>query len=60
MIGAAAETPAGATTFDAALHAIAATARDRDRAPVPVFPENAIVQLEAAGALALERGRGSG
>jgi len=52
VIQATAEAPVGATSLDTALQAIAATAGDRDRAPLPPFPENAIATLEAVGALA--------
>lgn len=41
-----------AVLFDDALARVAASAAERDRAPVPPFPEEAIGDLEAVGALA--------
>ena len=38
--------------LDEALARIAAGAAERDRVPVPAFPEEAIADLEAVGALA--------
>lgn len=38
--------------IEAALDWVAGTSAERDRAPVPSFPEDAIARLEAAGALA--------
>ncbi len=40
------------TILDEALARVAASAGERDRAPVPPFPEEAIADLEAVGALA--------
>ena len=50
----------GRVRIDEALSWIAETAAERDREPVPPFPEEAIARLEAADALAFNARPGTG